>query len=150
MVAGRARIALATTAAAALLAGYGMVGLSAAAPSKAEGAKISLAKTADGKVLVGSNGHSLYVFTSDTKNKSNCNKACQKVWMPATSTGKPKAGAGIKAAHLGVTSTHQVTYYGHPLYAYVGDTKAGTVKGQQAFAFGGYWYLQNAKGHEIL
>jgi predicted lipoprotein with Yx(FWY)xxD motif len=140
---------LATTAGAALLAGYGMSGVSGAgvaAPSKGEGAKVSLRHTSDGKVLVGANGRSLYTFTSDTKNHSNCKGACLAHWIPAKSTGKPKAGAGVKAAHLGVTSKHQVTYYGHPLYTYIKDKKPGQIKGENAFASGGYWYLINARG----
>jgi predicted lipoprotein with Yx(FWY)xxD motif len=151
-VAGRARIALATTAAATLLAGYGMVGVSAgapAAPSKSEGAKISLRHTSMGKVLVGVDGHSLYTFDSDTKNHSNCKGVCLKHWFPAMTTAKPAAGAGVAASHLGETSKHQVTYYGHPLYTYVKDKKAGQVKGEGAFASGGYWWLTSAKGKTV-
>lgn len=137
---------------AALLAGYGMLGVSAAAPAphvaqvKHEGSKISLRHTSHGKVLVGANGHSLYTFSSDTRNHSNCNKACRKLWPPVTATGKPRAGAGVTASHLAVIKGHQVTYYGHPLYTYSKDTKAGQIKGEQLFKFGGYWYLSSAKG----
>jgi predicted lipoprotein with Yx(FWY)xxD motif len=151
-VAGRTRIVVATTAGAVLLAGSGMLGQSAsasAAPSKGEGAKISLAHTKDGKVLVGANGHSLYTFQIDTKNHSNCKGTCLKHWFPATSTAKPKAGAGVGAAHLGTTSKGQVTYYGHPLYTFVSDKKAGQVKGEDLFASGGYWSLTNAKGKVV-
>jgi predicted lipoprotein with Yx(FWY)xxD motif len=151
-VAARARIALATTAGAALLAGYGMVGVSAgapAAPSKSEGATISLRHTADGKVLVWANQHSLYTFSSDTKNHSNCNATCRKHWIPATSSGKPQASAGVSAKHLRVTSRHQVTYYGHPLYTYIKDKKAGQIKGEGAFASGGYWHLTSSKGKVV-
>lgn len=145
----RARIALVTTVGAGLLAGYGMVGVSTgapAAPSKHEGNKISLRHTADGKVLVGVNGHSIYTLSSDTKNHSNCGPACRKTWPPVTTTGKPHAGKGVSAKHLGVIKGHQVTYYGHPLYNFSKDTKAGQVKGEGLFKFGGYWYLTSAKG----
>jgi predicted lipoprotein with Yx(FWY)xxD motif len=156
-VINRARIALVTTVGASLLAGYGMVGVSTGAPaaagksapivaSKNEGAKISLRKTSDGKVLVGANGHSLYTFSSDTKNHSNCGAKCRKQWPPVTTTGKPKAGPGVNASHLGVIKGHQVTYYGHPLYTYYKDTKAGQIKGEGLFRFLGYWYLSTAKG----
>lgn len=148
-MAGRARIALATTAAAALLAGYGMVGVSAgapAAPSKSEGATISLRHTSMGKALVGVDGHSLYTFSVDTKNHSKCKGTCLKHWFPAMTSGKPKAGIGVSAKHLGETSKGQATYYGHPLYTYIKDKKAGQIKGEGAFASGGYWNLTNAKG----
>jgi predicted lipoprotein with Yx(FWY)xxD motif len=157
MVAARARIALATTVGASLLAAYGMVGVSSGAPavhskqapvvaSKNVGAKISLRKTSKGKVLVGANGHSLYTFLADTKNHSNCGAKCRKTWPPVTSSGTPKAGAGVSAKHLGVIKGHQVTYYGHPLYTFVKDTKAGQTKGEALFKFGNYWYLSTAKG----
>jgi predicted lipoprotein with Yx(FWY)xxD motif len=153
-VSGRARFALVTTVAATLLAGFGLAGVSAAAVhphaavahSKSEGAKISLRKTSHGKVLVGANGHSLYRFDADTKNHSHCGATCRKKWAPVTTTGTPKAGAGVSASHLGVIKGHQVTYYGHPLYTFFKDTKAGQIKGDQVFAFGNYWWLVSAKG----
>jgi predicted lipoprotein with Yx(FWY)xxD motif len=151
VVAARARVALATMmGAAALLAGSGMVGVSAGSPvahvgrvshATHEGSKISLRHTSHGSVLVGANGHTIYRFDADTKNHSNCNKACRKRWPPVTTTGKPHAGAGVSASHLGVIKGHQVTYYGHPLYTYFKDKKAGQLKGEQAFAFGNYWWL---------
>jgi predicted lipoprotein with Yx(FWY)xxD motif len=153
-VAARARIALVTTVGAALLAGSGMVGVSAAAlhphrtvaQSKNEGAKISLRKTSHGKVLVGANGRSLYRFDADSKNHSNCGPTCRKKWAPVTATGSPTAGAGVSASHLGVIKGRQVTYYGHPLYTFFKDTKAGQIKGDQVFAFGNYWWLVSANG----
>jgi predicted lipoprotein with Yx(FWY)xxD motif len=116
------------------------------AAGKHVGSKISLRHTSDGKVLVGSNGHSLYMFLADTKNHSNCGPACRKKWPPVTVSGKPKAGTGVSASHLTVIKGHQVSYYGHPLYTYVKDTKAGQVKGETLFKFGNYWYLVSAKG----
>jgi predicted lipoprotein with Yx(FWY)xxD motif len=135
------------TVGATLLAGFGLVGVSAGAvQNKGEGAKISLRTTSHGKVLVGANGHSLYRFDADTKNHSNCGPGCRKKWAPVTTTGTPKAGAGVSASHLGVINGHQVAYYGHPLYTYFKDKKAGQIKGEQVFAFSSYWWLVSAKG----
>jgi predicted lipoprotein with Yx(FWY)xxD motif len=148
-VASRMRLALATSMGAALLLGSALAGVSAgaaAAPSKSEGAKISLRHTAHGKVLVGANGHSLYTFEADTKNHSACGPACRKQWPPVTTAGKPHAGPGVSASHLKVIKGHQVTYYGHPLYTYFKDTKAGQTKGEGAFKFGNFWYLSGPKG----
>jgi predicted lipoprotein with Yx(FWY)xxD motif len=148
-VIGRARIALVTTVGAALLASSALAGVSsgaAAAPAKSEGSKISLRHTSDGTVLVDANGHSLYTFSSDTKNHSNCGPSCRKEWPPLTTSGKPKAGAGVHGSHLAVIKGHQVTYYGHPLYTYFKDTKSGQTKGEGLFKFAGYWYLTGAKG----
>ena len=128
-VISRARIALVTTVGAGLLAGSGLVGVSSgapAAPAAHEGSTISIRHTSDGKVLVGANGHSLYTFSSDTRNHSNCGPACRKAWPPVTTSGgKPKAGTGVSAKHLGVIKGHQVTYYGHLLYYFKGDSEIG-------------------------
>ncbi len=151
-MAARTRIALVTSVGALLVSGFGLSGVSAGAATPAGrqvGSTVSLRQTKDGKVLVGSNGHSLYTFTSDTKNHSNCGPACRKEWPPVTATGKPHAGAGVSAKHLAVIKGHQVTYYGHPLYTYFKDTKAGQVKGEGLFKFDGYWYLTSAKGGKL-
>jgi predicted lipoprotein with Yx(FWY)xxD motif len=151
-VAIRPRFAAFITLAATALAGAGMVGVSVGAPSAAargEGAKISLARTSHGKALVGANGHSLYMFTRDSKNHSHCNAACRRVWVPVTSTSKPHAGAGVSASHLKLIKGHQVTYFGKPLYTYVPDKKAHQTKGEDAFAFGGYWWLLKGSGSDL-
>lgn len=114
------------------------------------GAKVSLRHTSHGKVLVGPNGHSLYDFTVDTHNKSHCKAACPASWPPLMSKGKPRAGAGVKVGKLGLTANGQVTYYGHPLYYFADDAAAGQTRGEDQFAFAGYWYLVNAKGHAIF
>src|SRR5690242_11774072 len=78
------------------------------------GTLVKLRKTSYGKVLVGPNGHSLYVLTADKKNVSKCNAACRQFWPPLKTSGKPRAGTGVNATKLGQTSSHQVTYYGKP------------------------------------
>jgi predicted lipoprotein with Yx(FWY)xxD motif len=71
------------------------------------------------------------------------------LWPPLVikGTAKPKAGAGVNAALLGVMkrskTLRQVTYGGFPLYVFSGDHKTGDVKGE---AFQGKWYLVNPKG----
>jgi predicted lipoprotein with Yx(FWY)xxD motif len=137
----------------AALAAAGLVGATAAAhasaPAASHGAKVSLRHTSKGKVLVGPNGHSLYDFSSDTKNHSNCDSTCRLYWHPLKSKHAPRAGTGVRARFLGRTSAHQVTYHGKPLYYYVADTKPGQVKGDDTLASGGYWYLVNAKGKNV-
>jgi hypothetical protein len=43
----------------------------------------------------------------------------------------------------------QVTYNGHPLYTYAGDTSSGTASGQGINAFGGLWYVVNTAGDAV-
>jgi predicted lipoprotein with Yx(FWY)xxD motif len=99
-----------------------------------------------GMILQSSNGHTLYRYTPDRKGKSNCTGACVAYWPAYLAKGKPTAGAGANSALLGTIKrgkSLQVTYAGYPLYTYVGDTKAGAVKGE---AFQGTWYVVNTKG----
>lgn len=107
---------------------------------------VALRKTSLGKILVASNGHTLYLFTKDPKNKATCTGACASVWPPLRANGKPKAGKGVSAKKLGVIKgTHQVTYAGHPLYEWTGDTKAGQTTGEGINNF----YVVSASGKAI-
>jgi predicted lipoprotein with Yx(FWY)xxD motif len=45
--------------------------------------------------------------------------------------------------------TTQVTYNGHPLYYYHGDTKSGDTKGEGLTAFGSGWYIVSPSGNKI-
>ena len=62
-------------------------------------------------------------------------------------------GAGVQASKLGTTKrsdgTSEVTYNGHPLYTYAGDTAAGQTTGQGINGFGAEWYVLNAAGNKI-
>ena len=42
--------------------------------------------------------------------------------------------------------TKQVTYAGHPLYYYVGDTKAGQILCQNVSEYGGRWLVVSPSG----
>src|SRR5215475_6862899 len=53
-----------------------------------------------GKILVNSQGQTLYLFAKDTKNHSNCAGGCAQFWPPAAATGTPKAGSGVNASML--------------------------------------------------
>jgi predicted lipoprotein with Yx(FWY)xxD motif len=117
-------------------------------------ATIQLKKVGDlGKVLVNGHGQTLYLFEKDKHGKSACYGGCAKFWPPALTTGKPKAGSGVKASLLGTTKrkngTKQVTYNGHPLYAFSEDKRAGQAKGQGTDFFGAEWYVVNAKGSKV-
>jgi predicted lipoprotein with Yx(FWY)xxD motif len=106
-----------------------------------------------GKVLVNGHGQTLYLFEKDKHGKSSCYGQCAKFWPPAFTTGKPNAGQGVKASKLGTTKRKdgklEVTYNGHPLYAYAGDSKAGQANGQGSTNFGAAWWVMNAKGSAV-
>ena len=135
-------------------AGYG--GATAKAtpmPASASGPSVKLASTGLGKVLVDAQGRTLYLFEADKGTKSACDGACASIWPPLATKGKPTAGAGLTASKLGTTKradgTTAVTYNGHPLYTYAGDTAAGQTSGQGLDDYGAEWYALSARGDKI-
>jgi len=105
-----------------------------------------------GTFLVGTNGHTLYVYSRDKKNKSNCSGGCAKNWRALVTRGKPKVKGSVKAAALGTIkhgSSEQVTYDGHPLYYYAGDTVSGDASGQGTKLNGGVWTVIGTNGSPI-
>jgi predicted lipoprotein with Yx(FWY)xxD motif len=133
-----------------------LVSVSAASAAKnGRPAKIQLRQTKLGMILVNRTGFTVYAFTKDSRNHDACQKIrdCTQAWPPVTTAGKPVAGTGVKAALLGTIKLknghRQVTYAGHPLYTYVGDTKAGTTSGQALDQFGAEWYVLAPSGHEV-
>jgi predicted lipoprotein with Yx(FWY)xxD motif len=111
--------------------------------------KVTLHATNLGKVLAMSTGRTLYLYTPDGKNKSNCTGSCLAYWPPLLTVGKPLAGTGVKKALLGTTRRPngklQVTYNGHPLYHYTGDYGAGQTYGEGT---DGTWYVVTAAGNK--
>jgi predicted lipoprotein with Yx(FWY)xxD motif len=101
-----------------------------AAPARTQ---VSSRSTTLGSVLVDSRGHTLYVFDLDHGTKSSCSGACTASWHAFLTASKPVALHGIAAAKLGMAKRangkFQVTFMGHPLYFFVGDAKAGQVRG---------------------
>jgi predicted lipoprotein with Yx(FWY)xxD motif len=70
-----------------------------------------------------------------------------------TTSGAPKAGAGVDGAKLSTSvradGTTQVVYGGHPLYHYVSDTKPGETSGEGLDQFGAEWYAVSATGVKV-
>ncbi len=114
---------------------------------------VGLGSTSLGKILIGANGRTLYLFEKDTGPKSTCNGGCVAVWAPYTTTGKPTAASGVDSAKLTTSKRSdgksQVVYGGHPLYYYISDTKAGDTRGQNVHSFGADWYVVSAAGQKV-
>jgi predicted lipoprotein with Yx(FWY)xxD motif len=116
---------------------------------------VKVRNTALGKILVNGQGFTLYVFTRDRKNKDRCVKVsgCLQIWPALPGNRKPIAGRGVKASLLGTITisrrVKQVTYAGHPLYTYVGDSGIGETSYVGTPQFGGTWYAINAAGHLV-
>jgi predicted lipoprotein with Yx(FWY)xxD motif len=103
--------------------------------------------------LTNSSGRAVYLWAADSMNKSMCSGACAQAWPPVTSMGQVTAAHGAKAADLGTITrsdgTKQVTYLGHPLYFFAGDSGPGQTNGQGSDSFGAKWWLVAPAGTKI-
>jgi predicted lipoprotein with Yx(FWY)xxD motif len=127
--------------------------LALAGDATTAGARVAVAKSPFGRILVDRRGITLYDFVKDKGKTSACYGACAALWPPLITKGKPIAGAGVRASLLGTTKRKdgklEVTYKGHPLYYFVTDTKPGQTTGQGVNQFGGPWWVLSPAGKEI-
>ena len=103
-----------------------------------------------GKILVGDKGMTLYMFTKDDADKSNCSDGCLKTWPPLLTKTSANAGDGVDAALIGTAAladgTKIVTYNQMPLYYWAKDTKAGDITGQ---AVNNVWWVVSPDGKAV-
>jgi predicted lipoprotein with Yx(FWY)xxD motif len=132
--------------------GGGAYSQPAATPMAAAGTTVKAATTKLGRILTDSNGRTVYLFEKDKGAMSNCSGACATIWPPVTGATRV-AGPGLSAAKLGSIKRSdgktEVTYAGHPLYTYAGDTKPGDTRGQGLDQFGAEWYVLAPSGRQI-
>jgi predicted lipoprotein with Yx(FWY)xxD motif len=139
---------------AALLCGLSGIALATKA-HVARAAVVTVQKSKLGKVLGSAAGHTLYLYSRDTKNKSTCYGACASTWIPDLTSGRPvaAAGSGLNSKLLGTTRRSngklQVTYNGHPLYLDPKDKNPGQLAGENANSFHGRWWAVNPKGNAV-
>ena len=143
-------ISLAVLLAAAVAGGAVIASGSTTTGAKAKSPTLKLRKTGLGTVIVDSHGRTLYEFGHDLKNKSRCSGACASNWPPAAAPAKPTVAKGIAKSKLKVikraNGSRQLSYNGHPLYRFVGDSKAGDTNGENIVAFGGKWDVLSKSG----
>jgi predicted lipoprotein with Yx(FWY)xxD motif len=114
-----------------------------AAPSSADQLVLKTAQGEAGIWITDSAGRTLYLNTKDKGTTPGCYEACAKEF-PALTTTKSVVVTGKYTVQkeVGTTTrtdgTKQVTYGGHPLYYYKGDTAPGQIKGQGK---DGSWFL---------
>jgi predicted lipoprotein with Yx(FWY)xxD motif len=121
---------------------FGLVVAGASSPPPAV-AGTSLKTTTIGgtTVLTNAKGFTLYSFAPDTPASSKCYGSCAVYWPPVTGT--TAAGQGLPGKVTTITRTdgsHQLTYNGHPLYTYIGDTAPGQARGNNLNLNGGLWH----------
>jgi predicted lipoprotein with Yx(FWY)xxD motif len=121
-----------------VLFGVALAGANSSAPATTTALKTT---TIGGKtVLTNAQGHTLYSFAPDTPTASKCYGQCATYWPPVLGTAA--AGAGLPGTVSTIKRTdgsEQLTYNGHPLYTYVGDSAPGQANGNNVNLNGGLW-----------
>ncbi len=106
-----------------------------------------------GTIVTNGEGRALYLFEKEDSDRSQCYGACAVAWPPLLTDGEPRAAGGARASQLSTTKRSdgktQVTYRGHPLYYYEGDTAPGEVGCQNVNEFGGLWLVVDPSGNAI-
>lgn len=109
---------------------------------------VHVADTEAGPALVGPDGMTLYVFTSDTGGESTCYDSCAELWPPVP--GDTELGSDLDASIFGTTTRDdggdQLTVNEMPLYWYEPDEAPGDAKGQ---GFNGVWFVVDAEGEIV-
>jgi predicted lipoprotein with Yx(FWY)xxD motif len=110
------------------------------APPAASGTSLKTTTIGGTTVLTNAKGLTLYSFAPDTPTSSKCYGSCATYWPPVTGTA---TGQGLPGKVTTITRTdgsHQLTYNGHPLYTYIGDTAPGQARGNNLNLNGGLWH----------
>jgi predicted lipoprotein with Yx(FWY)xxD motif len=128
------------TVAALVLFGLAVAGASAPAATAA-GTGLKTATISGTTVLTNAKGFTLYSFAPDTPATSKCYGSCAAYWPPVTGTlAAGSALPGRVGTIKRTDGTEQLTYNGHPLYTYVGDSAPGQARGNNLNLNGGLWH----------
>jgi predicted lipoprotein with Yx(FWY)xxD motif len=111
---------------------------------------LGTATTDLGTFLTGKDGLTIYYFAADTTpGVSVCEGDCLTAWPPVSveAGSTVAAGDGVSGVIGLITATDgstQVTYDGHPLYYWQGDTEAGQTTGQ---GVNDIWWVADVSGN---
>jgi predicted lipoprotein with Yx(FWY)xxD motif len=138
--------------------GYGSVSSSSNSPKTTQAAQgavgqsVHTGKTDFGKVLVDSNGKTLYAFAADSPGKSNCTGSCLQYWPAAKASGTVSHSSDVTAKLASIKrsdGTTQLTVNGWPVYTYAADSGPGQATGQGENLSGGLWWVVAPSGTQI-
>jgi predicted lipoprotein with Yx(FWY)xxD motif len=116
---------------------------------------VELHHTNLGDILTTSSGFTLFEFSRDQHDRNSCVSltGCPQAWPALQTSAKPTAGSGVRASLLSTIKlpggAMQVTYAGHPLYLYSGDSRAGETGYVGVSAFGGVWDAMGSAGNTV-
>jgi predicted lipoprotein with Yx(FWY)xxD motif len=123
------------------LAGASSAGSSASSPPAGTAAGLKTTVIGGATVLTNARGFTLYSFAPDTPAASKCYGSCAAYWPPVTGTAAASPGLPGRIGTITRTGgVRQLTYNGHPLYTYIGDSAPGQAKGNNLNLNGGLWH----------
>ena len=103
-----------------------------------------------GPILTDDDGRTLYLFTGDRRNISNCDGQCAATWPPLITSADPTGVPPVEETRLRMITrkdgSKQVSYNGWPLYHFSGDSQPGDTNGQNS---GSAWFAVSAAGGPI-
>jgi len=114
-------------------------GATSSAPSGGTAA-VKTGNVGGATVLTNAKGLTVYWFAADSPGKSNCNGDCAAYWPPVTGSPSTSGVPGTFSTTTRTDGTKQVTWNGHPLYTYVGDSAPGQAHGNNLNLNGGVWH----------
>ena len=139
-----ATTAAALAVAALVLLGVAVAGAGTPAPaatSTGTGTGLKTTTIGGATVLTNARGFTLYWFAPDTPAGSKCYDSCAAYWPPVTGTAAASPGLPGRIGTITRTGgARQLTYNGHPLYTYIGDSAPGQAKGNNLNLNGGLWH----------
>jgi predicted lipoprotein with Yx(FWY)xxD motif len=110
-------------------------------PPAATGTGLTTTTIGGTAVLTNAKGFTLYTFAPDTRAASKCYGNCAAYWPPVTGVAAASPGVPGRTGTIRRTDgTVQLTYNGHPLYTYIGDTAPGQARGNNLNLNGGLWH----------
>ncbi len=128
------------------------VAIAGATPA-ARSATVTTARTGLGRVVADGSGRTLYLFEKDTTIRSACSGICAVYWPPLLTGSGAVVIKGVQRPLLGTIrrpdGSRQVTYAGHPVYRFSGDTTRGQTNGEGLHDFGAGWYALTPAGKKI-
>ena len=93
-------------------------------------------------LLTNAQGRTLYYFKADTPTTTACSGGCASTWPPylASGAGAPTSAATLpgKLAVQTTANGQQISYNGHLLYTYAGDSAPGQTNGE---GIGNQWFV---------
>jgi predicted lipoprotein with Yx(FWY)xxD motif len=89
----------------------------------------SVVDSADGQILVGDEGMTLYIFDKDASGASNCVDKCAENWPPLMAADEDEPTAAPFSIIERADGSYQWAMDGMPLYYWIKDAKPGDVTG---------------------